>query len=67
MKRVLNIDSKLDKGQFCEDCIYGKDHGLKFGTRGKATKVGELMSADVCGPFHESFMKFRYFVVFKDH
>ena len=67
MKRELNIDSKLDKGQFCEDCIYGKAHRLKFGTREKTTKVGELMSADVCGPFDESFKKFRYYVVFKDH
>ena len=67
MKTELNIDSKLDKGQFCEDCIYGKAHRLKFGTREKTTKVGELMSADVCGSFDESFKEFRYFVVFKDH
>jgi hypothetical protein len=25
------------------------------------------MSADVCGPFDESFRKYWYFVVFKDH
>ena len=63
----MNIDAKLDKDQFCEDCICGKAHRLKFGTREKAVKPGELMSADVCGPFDESFRKYRFFVVFKGH
>ena len=54
IKRELNIDSKLEKDQFCEDCIYGKAHRLKFGTRESVSKPGELMSADVCGPFDES-------------
>ena len=67
IKRELNIDSKLEKDQFCEDCIYGKAHRLKFGTRESVSKPGELMSADVCGPFDESYRKYRYFVVFKDH
>jgi len=53
IKRELNIDAKLDKDQFCENCIYGKAYRLKFGTREKAVKPHELMSADVCGPFDE--------------
>ena len=67
IKRELDIDAKLNEGQFCEDCIYGKAHRLKFGTREDAVRPGELMSADVCGPFDESFRKYRYFAVFKDH
>ena len=67
IRRELGIDVKLDKDQICEDCIYGKAHRLKFGTRENAVRPGELMSADVCGPFDESFRKYRYFVVFKDH
>ena len=67
IKRELGIDVKLDKDQFCEECVYGKAHRLKFGTRENAARPGELMSADVCGPFDESFRKYRYFVVFKDH
>lgn len=67
IKRELNIDSKLDNDHLCEECVYGKAHRLKFGTRESATCPGELMSADVCGPFDESYRKYRYFVVFKDH
>ncbi|GFX04043.1 retrovirus-related Pol polyprotein from transposon TNT 1-94 [Trichonephila clavipes] len=39
---------------------------LSFGTREKASEPGELISADVCGPFDESFQKKKYLVVFKD-
>jgi transposase InsO family protein len=67
IKRELGIDCKLSSDQFCENCIYGKAHRLKFGTRKSAVKPGEIISADVCGPFDESFRKYRYYVVFKDH
>ncbi|GFY70195.1 retrovirus-related pol polyprotein from transposon tnt 1-94 [Trichonephila inaurata madagascariensis] len=39
---------------------------LSFGTREKASEPGELISADVCGPFDESLQKKKYLVVFKD-
>lgn len=65
LERELGIKVKLEK-EVCEPCMYGKSHRLSFGTRIKATKPGELISTDVCGPFAESFAKKRYLVVFKD-
>ena len=65
LKRLMDIDVKLDR-ELCEPCVFGKAHHLPFGTRQKATRAGELISTDVCGPFEESFQKKRYFVVFKD-
>lgn len=50
--------------QLCEPWIYGKTHRLKFRRRQKS---GELVSTDVCGPFDESYKKYRYYVAFKDH
>ena len=50
----------------CEACIYGKAHRLSFGTRDNCYLPGELISANICGPFNKSFRKFQCFVVFKD-
>ena len=67
LEKELNISVQLDT-DLCESCIYGKAHRLKFGRRNAAVEPGELLSADVCGPFSgESFSGKRYFVVFKDH
>lgn len=65
LKEEFDLKVNLDK-EPCEPCIYGKSHRLKFGNKPKATKVGDLVSTDVCGPFDESKRKYRYFVVFKD-
>jgi transposase InsO family protein len=65
LKRELNMDVSLDSER-CEGCIFGKAHRLRFGTRARATKPGEVIHADVCGPFCYSFSKYRYFVLFKD-
>ena len=65
LEKEVGIKVKLDK-ELCEPCIYGKAHRLPFGTRKRATQPGELMSADVCGPFDDSFTKKRYLVVFRD-
>lgn len=65
VKRELGIDLKSDDIQ-CEGCIYGKAQRLKFGKRDRASMPGELIHADVCGPFPESYSKYRYFVLFKD-
>ncbi|KPU81756.1 uncharacterized protein Dana_GF21660 [Drosophila ananassae] len=66
LKREMGIQVKLESS-FSEPCTLGKAHRLPFGTRKPATKPGELMSGDVCGPFEDSFQKKRYLVVFKDH
>jgi len=65
LKQEFDIDVSLDS-EFCEGCIYGKAHRLQFGTRVRVTKPGELVHADVCGPFCYSFSNYRYFVLFKD-
>jgi hypothetical protein len=65
IKRELNIDVDIDS-ELCDGCVYGKMHRLKFGTRVRATRSGELIHADVCGPFCSSFSNYRYFVLFKD-
>jgi len=46
--------------------MHGKAHRQLFGTRDKAEKPGELMQADLCGPFKPSFQKKEYLLVFKD-
>lgn len=57
IEKELNISVQLDT-ELCESCIYGKAHRLKFGRRQAATKPGELLSADVCGPLNgESFSR----------
>lgn len=48
-------------------CIYRKAHRKSFGTRERASACGELIHADVCGPFAKpSISKYKYFVLFKD-
>ena len=66
LRKEMNLKVELDN-QLCEPCIYGKAHRLKFGRRQKAEKPGELLSTDVCGPFDESYKRYRYYVAFKDH
>ena len=66
IEKELNIKVKPGCTKICEACVYGKAHRLKFGTRKKATKAGELVSTDICGPFNESSRKYRYFAIFKD-
>lgn len=65
LEKELDIKVGSDKG-LCESYIYGKAHRLPFGHRERASKAGELVSADVCGLFPESFQKNRYLIVFKD-
>jgi Reverse transcriptase (RNA-dependent DNA polymerase)/gag-polypeptide of LTR copia-type/Zinc knuckle len=53
---------------FCEACAFGKSHRLPFYSRScRATKPGEIIHADVCGPMEESSLRgMRYYVCFKD-
>lgn len=56
-----------DKDFDCDGCAYGKQHRLSFGTREEKSKsCGEIIHADVCGPFDPSIGGSQYFVVFKD-
>ncbi|GAB0098710.1 uncharacterized protein DMENIID0001_144840 [Sergentomyia squamirostris] len=70
VKKVLETEMgiKGTKGEdlVCEPCIYGKMHRKPFGSRRKVTTAGELVSADVCGPFDASFQGKKYLVIFKD-
>ncbi|GBO19176.1 hypothetical protein AVEN_198443-1 [Araneus ventricosus] len=45
IQKELGIRIHLDNKP-CEPCIYGKAHRFPFGTRKKATSLGELVSAD---------------------
>ena len=60
LKKELDVDVRVNKNTVCESCIYGKAHRQPFGTRDKAEKPGELMQADLCGPFKPSFQKKLY-------
>ena len=52
----------------CESCIIGKQTRLPFQEgRTRATKVGELIHSDVCGPMPEpTTHDYKYFVTFID-
>lgn len=63
IEEEFGIKVKLDS-ELCTGCIYGKTHRQKFGTRERAKEPGEIIHTDVCGPFPNSFGKFRYFVLF---
>ena len=66
IKRELNIETHLDNRN-CIGCINGKMHRQKFGKRPNSTKQGELLYADVCGPFQVlSISGYKYFVCLKD-
>lgn len=55
--------------QFCEGCVLGKHHRLPFptGGRNRATKIGELVHTDVCGPMRKpSLNGALYYVAFRD-
>src|SRR5260221_9694382 len=67
-KRELGIDLPVTDGELCEGCVYGKSHRLPFGDRTayRATKPGEIVHSDICGPFMPSASKKEYFVLFKD-
>lgn len=66
IQKELGIRLDSSSADICEGCIFGKSHRKKFGERPKATKPGELIVTDVCGPFSYSISKFKYYVLFKD-
>ena len=69
-KQKLRSELCINVGQnkeLCESCIYGKLYRRSFGTRQKTSSPGELTSADLVGPFKESFNKNKFLVLFKDN
>lgn len=53
----------------CEGCIMGKHHRQPFPKDGRtrATRIGEIIHSDVCGPITPSSIGgSKYFVIFKD-
>lgn len=59
----------IDQKDFvCEACVFGKAHRLSFAERKeKANACGEVISADVCGPFEkDSLGGSKYFLLLKD-
>ena len=57
-----------DHNPFCADCLIGKQHRLPFPVSdSRATKLCELIHADVCGPFEvPSLGGAKYFLLLKD-
>jgi transposase InsO family protein len=63
----VGIDTQSSSDlDICEGSAYGKAHRLPFGKRPRATTVGEIVLADLCGPSEESFSGLKYFVRFTD-
>ncbi|GBM08699.1 hypothetical protein AVEN_52773-1 [Araneus ventricosus] len=58
LNHKLNIQVNV-QDELCEVCIYGKAHWLSFGSRNNCSSPGELIFADVCGPFDKSSRKFQ--------
>lgn len=59
--------SAMDKTEYCDGCAFGKCQRTNFREIPKATKVGELIVTDVCGPIEKpSWSGYRFFVTFKD-
>lgn len=58
----------INDDDFCEGCVYGKQHRSAFHNRiERATKVREIIHADVCGPMEtESLGRKFYFLILKD-
>lgn len=65
----LTVDKNSSEPPLCEGCIMGKHHRLPFPKEGRnrATRPGELIHSDVCGPMQKPSLKGSlYFVTFRD-
>ena len=65
---AAKIEYEDEDNFLCEGCIFGKQHRAVFSrSESKATKCGEIVHADVCGPMQETSLGgSRYFLLFKD-
>jgi len=60
--------STSDKKEFCDKCAFRKFQRTNFREIPKATKVGELIVTDVCGPMEKPLWSgYRFFVTFTDN
>ena len=64
---ALGINPSI-KQIFCRHCEIGKLSRAPFpkGTASRASRIGELIHTDVCGPLQASNSGYRYFVTFID-
>ena len=65
----MDFEDSQPPTTLCPGCSLGKTHRLPFtSVRTKATELGELFHADVCGPMQvESPSGLKYYVTFKDY
>lgn len=66
--KQANVEVLTEKDFFCESCVMGKMHRTPFPkSTTKASEVGELVHADLCGPMQDdSVGDSRYFLLLKD-
>lgn len=71
VKELLTLKSievlSSDKKEYCNGYSFEKCQRTNFREISKATREGELIVTDVCGPMEEpSWSGYRFFVTFKD-
>ena len=68
VKGLALFNDQLQSSAHCRGCLQGKMCRSSFSsTRIKATRVGELIHSDVCGPMQVTTPSGeRYYVIFKD-
>lgn len=67
--KTMNIEVKAtSKDNFCDACMYGKQHRLSFSSSSTKTDTcGEIIHTDLCGPMQvASVGGSNYFLLFKD-
>lgn len=66
--KTNNIFFEENEKPFCGGCLVGKQHRLPFDiSESRAIRVGELVHADLCGPFEtDSLGGARYYLLLKD-
>lgn len=68
-KEMVHGLPKIESLELCEGCIYGKQskHPFPVGKSWRASKILELVHADLCGPMRtKSFGGSQYFLLFTD-
>src|SRR5260221_7263473 len=65
--RDAGVKFSGDPKSLCHACLRGKQHKKPFHAKiDRATRPGEILNADVEGPFEEDSFGYKYFVLFKD-
>lgn len=68
LNTINHKENNDDINKICEGCCLGKQHRMPFtSSTNRATSVGELIHADICGPMeHLSIGGSKYFLLLKD-